>query len=307
MKKIIILAMICSLFLSINVSASSSNVYYNNKNIALDTKIVNDYSYVSLRQMASLFDMDISYDEKTGDIYLEDKLEYTPLIAHAGGQAAGIDGTNSKEGIINSVIKGQNLVEIDFGFTTDGKLVAIHDFEDGLSKYFKKNYEPITHEQFMNLELVNNLTQIDLEGIIYLLDIYPELRIITDTKYDNVEMLSYIANSYPNHINRFIPQIYTFSEYKTVSNLGYKNIIYTTYMNYISNKDLLYFAKNNDLFAVTMPYESALTGLAKGIYDNTGTKVYAHTVNDVETYNKLKAVGVYGVYTDTLNFADIEQ
>lgn len=256
--------------------------------------------------MADVLGLNVVYNENNGNINLKKELVYRPLIAHAGGQVNNINGTNSKEGIINSVIQGKNLVEIDFGFTTDGKLVAIHDFEDGMSKYFKTNYRPITHEEFMGLDMVGGLTQLDIDDIIYLLDVYPSLHIITDTKYDNIEMLNYLATNYPDYIDRFIPQIYAFNEYDKVKRQGFDNIIFTTYKSYIDNRTLLKFAKNNELFAITMPYERALNGLAKGIYEETGIPVYAHTVNDIGTYNKLMDLGVYGVYTDTLNFIDIE-
>lgn len=305
LKKLVFSSVILSCLLAESVFGGT-NIYYNDKKVNLNTIVVDDYSYVSLRDVAELFDLHVAYNELNGNVYLKPKLEYTPIIAHAGGEIRYIYGSNSKEAVVDSILEGNNIVELDFGFTTDNRLVAIHDFEDGLSKYFKTDYRPVTYDEFMELNFINNLTQLDIDGVISLFDTYPTLHIITDTKYDNIKMLTYIAENYPDYIKRFIPQIYTFDEYYKVANLGYENIIFTSYKAYIDNKTLLEFAKGKELFAITIPYERAQDGLAKGIYEKTGIPVYAHTVNDVEIYKGIKEKGIYGIYTDTLNVKDLK-
>lgn len=59
------------------------------------------------------------------------------------------------------------------------------------------------------------------------------------------------------------------------------------------------FVQENDIFAVTMAYELADTGLAKTL-QSYGIAVYMHTINTLQqTVNALNA-GAYGIYTDTL-------
>ncbi len=59
---------------------------------------------------------------------------------------------------------------------------------------------------------------------------HPDVRIITDIKTnDNVNILAEIANSYPEAIQQFIPQIYSFVEYEPILELGYQDVILTLY------------------------------------------------------------------------------
>lgn len=284
----------------------ANDLYLNNNKIDADIIIENNSSYINIRDLANHLQMDINYNKETGNIYLNKSIKPTKLIAHAGGEINNLAGTNSKEAIINSINKGFNLIEIDFGFTSDDKLVAIHDFEDGMSKYFKTNYYNINYEEFMKLNMVGNLTQLSIDGIIGLMDTYPDLYIITDTKYDNEKMLKYISVNYPSYIDRFIPQVYFYDEYFVAKDLGFKNIILTIYKQYFPKKTLAKFAKKNKLFAITMPYERAQEGLSQGFYEETNTPILTHTVNDSSLYQEMLTKDVFGIYTDTLDFGDIK-
>jgi glycerophosphoryl diester phosphodiesterase len=60
------------------------------------------------------------------------------IIAHAGGKIDGFIYTNSLEALNSSYKKGCLLFELDIQETSDGKLIAVHDWEE-----FKKitNYQ----------------------------------------------------------------------------------------------------------------------------------------------------------------------
>lgn len=131
------------------------------------------------------------------------------------------------------------------------------------------------------------------------LDENPKATIITDVKERNVAALTYLAMGYPKFAHRMIPQIYQPSEYQPVRDLGYPSIIWTLYVYKGSNADVLSEVGKMDLYAVTMPRRRAVSGLALAL-DELDIKSYAHTVNDIAEFSRLKTLGIDEIYTDWL-------
>ena len=102
-------------------------------------------------------------------------------------------------------------------------------------------------------------------------------------------------------MRRLIPQIYTESQYDAVKAMGYENIIYTLYMlNYSQKTDtgeIVSFAKSHDLAAITFSSELASSSYVSAL-KQSGTRLFVHTVNDKAETQRLKDIGVYGVYSD---------
>ncbi len=227
--------------------------------------------------------------------------EHPHFIAHAGGVYKGILYSNSLEALEYNYTLGVRYFEIDFCWTKDRHLVAIHDWDKSLHRRFGITTGRIlTHKEFLGFKQSDNLTQISLEKLIQWIAIHPDAFVITDVKSGNFEALQFIANRYSHHLNNFIPQIYSYDEYEKVSHLGFKNIILTIYKLHLNPPEILSFVLKNKLFAVTMPWEIALQTDLPMQLNNSGTLTYAHTVNSLEKYNLLRAKGVYGIYSDTL-------
>lgn len=224
------------------------------------------------------------------------------LIAHAGGIINERSYTNSLEALNHNYGKGHRFFEVDFSWTTDGELVAIHDWESTFRAQFivPPNIDKIPSKaQFINVKSKMGLTQLSLDDVFAWVLQKDKTYIVTDIKEDNLKALTKIAsNTYYKKV--VIPQIYSFDEYEDVLKLGFENIILTIYkMKKIIRSDVVEFAVKKKPFAVTMPLSFAQSGLASSLKDRD-IVVYAHTINDPNLFESLKTNGVYGVYTDRL-------
>ncbi|QYM73331.1 hypothetical protein K1X45_02500 [Pseudochrobactrum sp. Wa41.01b-1] len=220
-------------------------------------------------------------------------------IAHGGGSFNGHNVSNSIDAL-NANKSKYELFELDLIFTSDKHLVCAHDWEWYPQKVFSKKLDKApSYKEF--LELVDGnykFKNCTLESLIVWLDNNPHAKIVTDTKTDGISALSYIAEAYPYHINRFIPQIYKTAEYDEVVNMGYKDIILTVYSWGESDDRIVESTIGMKFFAVTVPNYRA-PYLAKKM-KQAGHRVYAHTINSQETFDLLKYYGVDEIYTDTL-------
>lgn len=216
-------------------------------------------------------------------------------ISHAGGEINGIIYTNSKESFELSLDKGLNYIEVDFSLTSDGYFVLLHEWKS-VVELFGAEEKVYTLDEFKGFKMIGNFQNMTMESFMDWLIRHKKVYIITDTKDDNLLLLTTIKNNYPNVVKQIIPQIYTMDEYEAVKKLGYKHMIYTLYKSTQSNDQISNELANKNLFAVTMPIERAQSGLAKQIQQF----VYCHTINDPTIANELETLGVDGFYTDTL-------
>ena len=148
--------------------------------------------------------------------------------------------------------------------------------------------------------MINDLTQMSLDDLINWMIKYPDTHIITDIKSNNLEGLNKISKEYPGLRYRFIPQIYSFKEYEQVKKIGFENIILTLYVMNYDDVSVIKFLKNHKVSALTMWDSRANKEFIKKL-KKLGVFVYVHTVNNIDTKNKLKILGVDGFYTDFLH------
>jgi glycerophosphoryl diester phosphodiesterase len=236
----------------------------------------------------------------------EVKIEPPIFIAHAGGGINKLTYTNSLEALNSNYEKGFRFFEIDFSWTSDNKLVAMHLWEENFPQQFNVPADIIipTKDQFLILKTKTGLTQLSLEDVLKWAETKGDVYIISDIKKLNIKALRIIFTNFPNYTKYIIPQVYNYKEYDEVINLGYSNIILTLYKmeetGNINLREVLNFAKKKSPFAITMPGRIAKTGLAFYLYKNN-TRVYVHTVNDKYLFNSLRRIGVWGIYTDFIN------
>jgi glycerophosphoryl diester phosphodiesterase len=225
------------------------------------------------------------------------------FIAHAGGAINNQTYTNSLEALQYNYKKGFKFFEIDFSWTSDGELVAIHDWEDSFQRVFNfpEGMGIPTKKEFLQIETKTGLTQLSLEDILKWAEKQNNVFIITDIKDDNVKALKKISDEFEKQKQYIIPQVYNFKEFGEAKKLGFYKIILTLYkFDKINPYELLSFSKTNSPFAITMHWRLAQSGLAKFFAQNN-VVVYAHTVNNDELFSTLKKIGVYGIYTDTIS------
>lgn len=99
------------------------------------------------------------------DIHFSRKEQF--YIAHGGGEIEGHQKTNSKEAILNSILHDIQYIEVDLGMTSDGFLVALHDWEDykRITNYKEIDNKPLTRNEFVNQKIHGKFTPITIDDI----------------------------------------------------------------------------------------------------------------------------------------------
>ena len=229
------------------------------------------------------------------EAYLEAPAGVT-LVAHAGGGLQEGDYSNSKEALDQSAANGLRLFELDFNWTGDGELAIVHDWTReywywhhlGWTDWMASHFVVPSSRRFHASTPRFDLTRLSLEALIEWLRTNPG-RIITDIKSSNIEGLALIASRAGPLQHRFVPQIYSAAEYDAVREMGYEDIILTTYRLSISPTSLREIDEL-DLFAVTVP-ENQVADAANIISKN---RIFTHTINAPVK------LSVAGYYTDCL-------
>ena len=222
------------------------------------------------------------------------KSDYPALIAHAGGSIYGYRLTNSLEAINNAYSNGFRLIELDFQITSDEKYVLLHDWE---SMAYRMLFEEgqLTHDEFLESPTFADLTLLDLDKLVLWLDDHPDCRIITDANCENLPFLTHLSTLESK--DRFIPQAYSYEEYKAARELGFDDIILTLYAMNSPVREITSFICDQKPFAVTIPETVLNEELITSVSD-VGGVVYTHTVNDLSTFEKWRELGLHGIYTD---------
>jgi len=228
------------------------------------------------------------------------------VVAHAGGQFRGMASSNSLEALNANYERGHRLFEMDFSWTSDEQLAAIHDWTryPGPSRSWGG---PPTLEEFAS-HPTPPITPTTLFMVYYWLEEHPDAFIVTDAKKRSLKALAKIRMERPRLVHRFIPQIYQFKDYDLAVSQGFRNIILTLYRCLETTPDeaILRFAREHRLFAVTMsPSRCRKSDLALQLRRDH-VPVYVHTVNDAEEVEEALARGAFGVYSDTLGPHDVE-
>ena len=103
---------------------------------------------------------------ETIQIQLPDK-PFSQFIAHAGGEIDGYTYTNSLEAMNLSYSKGCKIFELDIIETSDGKLVAAHDWAHYSILTWKDDYKnsAMLESDFLNLKIYGKFTPMNMQMI----------------------------------------------------------------------------------------------------------------------------------------------
>ncbi|MDO4531997.1 MAG: phosphatidylinositol-specific phospholipase C/glycerophosphodiester phosphodiesterase family protein [Bacillota bacterium] len=237
-----------------------------------------------------------------------------PLIAHALGEVDSKIETNSREAFLNAWSNGYRVVEADFSYTSDGVLVVRHDFEkDGsyarLEIPTDKDHV-MDSQTFMNTPILFTQTPMRAVELLYLMEEYPDVYLVTDTKHTDMETvkkqfqeLKQIARNmgHPEVLDRIIPQIYHEEMLGWIKEIHpFENWIYTLYLVTEPDYDkIAAFCAENGVDTVTLHVDRAVKENVDKLKAK-GLKVYAHTTNRYLTMKGLLEAGVDGIYTDRI-------
>lgn len=223
------------------------------------------------------------------------------MIAHAGGGYEDQNYTNSIEALNGSYQAGFRYIEIDFSWTSDGQLVCLHDWDKTFKKVFKRKVkQPISYVEFKQLvEDHADFRPCTLDSLAVWLLNKPEVRIITDIKYDNLKGINFIIDKYPELKQQLIPQFYQPEEYLQLKDMGFNDLIWILYQYKGSKKSVLELSREMNLLALSMRARQAKSRTLQKLLKHH--RIFVYTINKAKDKNKLiDRYGVSGIYTDFL-------
>ncbi|OAB37748.1 hypothetical protein PMSD_09335 [Paenibacillus macquariensis subsp. defensor] len=148
---------------------------------------------------------------------------------------------------------------------------------------------------------------LDWGDILDLMEEYPDIYIVTDTKeQQQVDILSLMVKEAeqrrnPKLLQRIVPQIYDQPMLKTVQGVyEFPSIIYTLYASKDTDQEVIEFVTKNKITGVTMPENRTSESFVSKL-NNVGVVTYVHTINDISEMKKYEKIGIYGFYTDDLS------
>ena len=218
-----------------------------------------------------------------------------PLIAHALGEYDGKIETNSQEAFISSWENGYRVMEADFIYRLE--------IEPGSNLVMDSN-------TFQNKKIIYEQTPMTAVDLMYLMTTYTDVYLVTDTKdtdkatvQKQFQDLKNIANNigHPEILDRIIPQIYNEEMLGWIKEIyDFPQWIYTLYLqtnvDYAKTAD---FCAKNGIGVVTIE-KSRLNQSIVDTFQAKDVQVYAHTVNRYLQFEDLLAMGVSGIYTDSI-------
>lgn len=224
-------------------------------------------------------------------------------IAHAGGGLGKTTYTNSYQALSANLQKGFVYFEIDFTYTSDERLVCLHDWEQNFKRTFGFDTDRrLSLEEFEQLvednERFDNCT---LDGLAKWMQSNPSAFLVTDIRDDNLKALKLIHEVIPDADNRVIPQIYNPGNFRVVSDMGFQQVIWTLYRYSGSGYDVIQWVERwNATVAITMPKERAASALPNAL-GARGIPTYVHTINKKDEMKMfIDKYGVTEIYTDFL-------
>lgn len=219
-------------------------------------------------------------------------------IAHAGGEINGVKSTNSKQALDANYKKGFRLFELDIIETSDGKMVAAHDWNMWSRFTDFKGTLPPSHAEFMKHKIYGDYSTLDMKGINDWFTAHPDATLVTDKLNDPIAF----ANAFVDK-NRLLMELFSLMAVEEASKNGINAIISQVPLMAIKGDKLNYLAVNNvKHVALSRRILASNTDLMLKLREQ-GVRVYVYNVNfdpgKDEKYVQENEIGlVYGMYAD---------
>lgn len=247
-----------------------------------------------------------------------------PSIAHAMGGILGDNYTNSLEAFLFNYQLGHRVFEVDLDITDDGHIVLTHGANGWRERaILQTDSTPdapatpanpdYTYTNFMSSLWYGKYHPLDLDGLFKILQDYPDIYIMTDTKYTDPErvqlqfseLLAAARTRDEKLLDRLIIQIYTPEMFYSVMDLyPWKSVVYSLYATHAEREDwspeeILAFSQASGVKFITM-WSHWISPEIINLWKPAGLKTGVHTVNTPTRATELQAMGVDVIYTDFL-------
>ena len=253
-----------------------------------------------------------------GALSASDILASSQVIAHGLGEIGGETILNCREAFLTQYENGVRVFEADLRLTKDLQVVLRHDWRAGWQEGVSETAVP-SLDEFLDKPLLEEYTPLSFRDLLLLMEEYPDVCVITDTKFTEEEIVALqfeamladareLGLSYL--FDRMVIQVYSELSYRIVDSIHhFPHYLYTLYAEGFDRTEDTFrakaaFCQENGIMGVTMwdywwREDFAPIALEYGI------SVYAHTVNDPDQALSLLNSGVGAVYSDSLVPSDL--
>lgn len=240
-------------------------------------------------------------------------------VGHSFGLVDGSGYTGSLEAFQENYALGQRTFEVDLALTSDNKVVLKHDWNYPQQEGISEDNIP-TEEEFLEKKLNGKFTPMSFEQLCDFMMEYPDIWIVTDSKYTDEEtirqqfdaLLATIdAKGAEQLLGRMVIQIYNEDMYRQLSQYGrFQSYIFTMYQRWTGDiedfREVSRFCVNNGIDAMAIS-ENLYNEEIQEAADRYGMNLYLHTVNEIKDAKKYVRSGICGVYTDTIMPGEMEE
>lgn len=219
-------------------------------------------------------------------------------VIHAGGAQDDVTYLNCQEGFLNHINQGYTLIELDFLLTKDEQVICSHLLEH--TDYSFENRPTLS--EFENLTMLDKFHPITLDWLIETLEMYPDVKIVFDTKENDPSKVISAIISKCNQMqfdvyNRFIIQVYSVSNYESLQNFGFAEFWFTNYKSqYPASFVNKYFSDKQNVTTIVLNYPTWV--LFKSFGYDTSKNIAVHTLNNQEDIDFVSNRGVDYIYID---------
>lgn len=238
------------------------------------------------------------------------------LIAHGMGAIGGQRVTNCLEAFQANYAAGYRVFEVDLILSTDGRLVARHDWESYMYEFLGQKVEnpdvAMSEAEFKALKIHGRMTPLTIADVVAIMKAYPDVWMVTDTKSKDAAEITAAMNAIVEAIGedsvlaeRFIIQIYDEPMLGTVRAVhDFENIAYTLYQLEGTEEEALAFAKANGVKVIVISEERSTPALLASA-SKLGLVTAVHTVNDAAEARRHLGSGATLIYSDFLRPGDL--
>lgn len=220
-------------------------------------------------------------------------------VVHACGAMEGHNYLNCEEGFAHYIEKGHRLIEVDFLYTSDGKIIASHLLEYYGGGY-NLNNRP-TYEEALGTKMLGKYHSLTFDKLLDYLELYPDLKIVFDSKEKETlpmvtQMLEIAAVRGIDLKTRFIIQVYSYENYVQLNELNFEEYWYTNYKSLYSPEQIKYYFEDKENISTYISSHTFYM-IFKMMGFDTSKKVGLHSISSDSYKNFLTNRGVTFVYT----------
>lgn len=216
------------------------------------------------------------------------------LIAHAGGGINGLKYTNSLEAMEQSIEHGFKMIELDLLISSDGRIVAVHDWKSFHEMTNSNNTGSISYKEFESKTIYDKYKTLNISTAIDILD-ENDVVLVTD-KIKNLALLSkYIIDK-----DKSIIEVFSIDKYNEAIELGFNNVALNIDLNtpfileWIDlNKIKTVTYRGDNLDSLGSEYKKAIE------LSNMGVSSMIYSTNDLDLDGiKASGIGNFALYVD---------